>query len=434
MKNKLNRNNSSDDETTTNSNNNENSSHKSKTRKTSPCPNMMPNLRKYGGINRMVEPVVNQNRIEKFLEQMDLFAVDSVVKIESYRPQSIESVIAGNYEQLNPEKSLIDQIRNFDRVEEPIPEQIGPIETSKIDIELRQSILKRPETTSSIFSPLTGAKNRSTTMISPLYQHLAQLATQLVPVDAFEHTLNTTETKPIKLELEYNDSDYWPVKVRKCQNSNLYQLKLATDTNSTFDSGLDLSKASNWSEKSSPNRVKWFFHDLDRQTHLRSIGWGKENNRTLKRPPENLNLDSLLDQIDPGCNELIFDSKPTFQVNSPCEIFDDETREVRTAVVKRNVNGRLLLDVDGKDKWCFYTDARLNYSGGRVSIENGGVAHPNHQRRNFAVGTYLECLFMNEFYSAKVIRSVQDLYLQVEITSHDSNNSKVIEFLQFYRV
>lgn len=252
---------------------------------------------------------------------------------------------------------------------------------------------KKPVTTTN-----NNNSNKPTTceaVISPLYRHLAALGSKLVPMDAFEHLRSHHETsKTVKLELVYGENEYWPVKIKKCQHPGLYQLKKLThaDNNNNNNSSNSLSSSTvviadsslnlSMSETNKPgnnNKNMWFFDGSRGVKNLKPLGWSRENNRQAKRPPDDVDLAGLLQPgVDPdgssNCLESVMRDK-IFEENASCEIFDDTANEFVGCKVKRNVNGRLLLEFTktGLANWMFFTDPRLKFN----SDNNDNLASKN---------------------------------------------------------
>lgn len=256
---------------------------------------------------------------------------------------------------------------------------------------------KRPVTNS---IPTTNNSNKPATcevVISPLYRHLAALGSKLVPMDAFEHLRSHHETsKTVKLELVYGENEFWPVKIKKCQHPGLYQLKKLTHADNNNSNSLSslssstvviaesslnvsMSETNNKSGNNNNNKNMWFFDGSRGVKNLKPLGWSRENNRQVKRPPDDVDLAGLL---QPGadsdgsssCLESVMRDK-IFEENASCEIFDDTTNEFVECKVKRNVNGRLLLEFTktGLASWMFFTDPRLKFN----SDNNDNLASKN---------------------------------------------------------
>lgn len=225
-------------------------------------------------------------------------------------------------------------------------------------------------------------KSASDVNISPLYKHLSSLGSKLVPIDAFEHlkcyqeAVTKSSTGTSKFELIYGENEYWPVKVKKCPHSGLYQLKLAhhadlasTSSSSVImldSSGLNLSSVSD----RTASKNMWFFDGSKGIANLKPLGWAKENSRVAKRPAEDADLAALLQMGEKTKNdEDSDDSHKVFEVNSVCEVMMNDGEFVKCRV-KRNVNGRLLLqriDKEEEMKWMFFTDPRLKLNS---NVEN----------------------------------------------------------------
>lgn len=281
----------------------------------------------------------------------------------------------------------------------------GEVDTNKQEKKEQDSDEKNPfriRLGTKPFSKTSSSLSTSEKIISPLYRHLAPFGSKLVTIDAFEHlkchppeatttasSAASNASRTIKLELVYGDGDeqlyYWPVKVKKCNqlSSGLYQLKLASVDQTLSNNLLDSSLNSSIAEKST-NSTKnaWYFFDISKTSgNLKPLGWGKENGRVAKRPPDDLDLASLLNhphnhKSDSSTSVLLDDDQlsaiaPSFEENSVCQVWNDNSNEFLECRVKRNVNGRLLLEFvkSGVSEWMFCTDARLKLNS-NSNIEN----------------------------------------------------------------
>lgn len=205
--------------------------------------------------------------------------------------------------------------------------------------------------------------------------------------------------------------------------------------------------------------------------NLRPIGWSKNNGYLLQKP----NVSYLVDSTEHHDNDFNsieikeFFTHYSSNLNSFCvgsyyELENWESNNVDLVKIINNIAGRLLIEhADMSQEWLFYLDTRLNplgwakknkleysekskYLKSIVSEEEkkkcenlknelGLNLQTNqhelrHERQQyFKLNHYVECLYSNKFYVARVCEVQNEIYFKVKLSSKNVLiNGKVLKF------
>ena len=206
--------------------------------------------------------------------------------------------------------------------------------------------------------------------------------------------------------------------------------------------------------------------------HLRLQGWSKNHNRQTRKPSEiDLNDSSFIDCTSNNCSECLDQSSKlkdyfkqklstrSFHENCVCEFQDNhDSINVNIARVLRNKSGRLLIEYSKNNSksnrvWLFSDDPRLHPLGwaksnnfkyqkselvNQLSLSDLNLndssenlksknEHELRQRFHLKKNHFLECLYKNKFYPAKVIETKAENCVKLQIDSDKLSESEKIQ-------
>ncbi|CAF0759207.1 unnamed protein product [Brachionus calyciflorus] len=375
----------------------------------------------------------HETNLNEFLNYFNLVEVKQSNKMVSLEPNITVNDCQNKLEQL--EKSKIDTA--LDPLT-PIPTQI----------------LNIPKIT---FKKITNS--------NCLFEYMTKLGALVVPNESFQHIqtfLKQNSNSPSqKFELVYYlDKFYWPVRVKKFFNNNLYLLKflkMNDDLNDSNDSNLSL----NIQDISSVQIIFPLDSSQILVNNLRQIGTCKKKGIVIKKPdlsPEALGFENLISklQLNKNIDNLKIDNffKETFCHDSKIiEIIEYD--KILFGKILENCSGRYKISILGQEEifYIFNTDVYLRQFGWskrtnfilenfehlceeykanyeQVKFERADSLDENLPiRKNYL----LEVLHENKFYVGCVQEVCNNEFLKVKLDSKEKhlNNLQLTFFIDF---